>query len=418
MGGCGRHLSAERVEMIHRAIGIYSDVDLPSKYGPRPPKLPLISECPEGMGEHYADDPGAYPMVRKGETVVYDPAQRELTHGALYVMQWNNGVRDVMLTNLRPVGGMGEDRWWVDPVNRVGDRTVFASDGPYDADHLREKIVGTVVGVLVPQRAGEPVREPEAEAASAPEQPATVVEIREAWEREREAVALAALDDAGLTSTLSAGVRAAITRHDEVMQATRFREGETDEEFNRDAAMQIDAEYEVGHAPAQTLADLRAKLTYLLPRFADNLLDKTHAGYLCAIRDDADRLCRRTPPAADAADLVLAAIQAHSEARAAFTASCNLADEVWRQGHELDTSDAAMVPARATWEAAGIADIEAWNAVFKTLPTTRAGLVAIIQHAQRWASEMVGVHRATALGDIFGGIAASAERLSGKGGEV
>ena len=131
-----------------------------------------------------------------------------------------------------------------------------------------------------------------------------------------------------------------------------------------------------------------------------------------------DRLCRQTPPAADAADPVLAAIQAHSETRAAFTASCNLADEVWRQGHELNTSDAAMAPARAAWETAGIADIEAWNAVFQTPPTTRAGLVAMIQHAQRWASEMVGVHGATTLGDILAGIAASAERLSGKGEEV
>ena len=146
------HLSTARLEKIHRVIGVYSTVDLPSKYGPRPPKLPLMSECPEGMGEHYAEDTGAYPLVRKGETVVYDPAQREPTHNALCVMQWSNGVRDVMLTNMRKLGGQGEEKWWVDPVNRLGDRTFYASDGPFSEDLLREKIVGTVVGVLVPRR--------------------------------------------------------------------------------------------------------------------------------------------------------------------------------------------------------------------------------------------------------------------------
>ena len=65
--GTGRlgHLSTERVEMIHRVLGIYSDVDLLSKYGPRPPKLPILSQCPEGMGEQYVKDAGAYPLVRR-----------------------------------------------------------------------------------------------------------------------------------------------------------------------------------------------------------------------------------------------------------------------------------------------------------------------------------------------------------------
>ena len=407
------HLSTERVEEIHRVLGIYSDVDLPSKYGPRPPKLPILSQCPEGMGEQYVKDAGAYPLVRRGETVVYDPARRELTHGALCVMQWNNGVRDVMLTNLRPVGGMGEDRWWVDPVNRPGDRTVYASDGPYDADHLRQKLVGTVVGVLVPHRAGEPVRELEAATASEPAQPKTGDEICVARDRAREAAAAAALDDEALPSAVSAEMRAAIMRHGEVMEATKLRGDETNEECDRDADMQIEAEHAVAHAPAHSLADLRAKLTYLLPLMADSMLDRMHVEHLNAIRDDADRLCRSAHlPADGAADPVLAVIQAHTAARTAFTGTCNLADEVWRKERGLDTSDAAMVPVRATWEAASNTDTEAWNAVFQTPPTTLTGLVAVIQHAQRWASEMDGVHGATALGDILGSIADNAEQLT------
>ena len=407
------HLSTARLEKIHRVIGVYGAVDLPSKYGPRPPKLPVMSECPEGMGEHYADDAGAYPMVRKGETIVYDPAQRELTHGALCVMQWNNGVRDVMLTNLRPVGGMGEDRWWVDPVNRPGDRTVYASDGPYDAVHLRQKLVGAVVGVLVPLRAGEPVRELEAATEAKPAQSKTGDEISAARDQARDATAAAALDDEALTSAVSAEVRAAIMRHGEVMEATKLRGDETNEECDRDADMQIEAEHAVAHAPARSLADLRAKLTYLLPIMAESMLDQMHVGHLNAIRDDADRLCRSAHlPTDGAADPVLTVIQAHVAARAAFTETCNLADEVWRKERGLDTSDAAMAPVRATWEAASNTDTKAWNAVFQTPPTTLAGLVAVIEHAQRWASEMDGVDDSMALGDILGSIAASAARLT------
>ncbi|TXM53963.1 hypothetical protein [Methylobacterium sp. WL120] len=173
------HLSAGRVEKIHRVIGVYSAVDLPSKDAPRPPKLPVVSECPEGMGEQYVKDAGAYPLVRKGETVVFDPARRELTHGALCVIEWHGGTRDVVLTHFREIGGQGEPQWWVDPVNRVGAGTVYTSDGPYDADHLRQKLVGTVVGVLVPRRdrdEPEPIEaaetasdETEADEAAAPD---------------------------------------------------------------------------------------------------------------------------------------------------------------------------------------------------------------------------------------------------------
>ena len=45
-------------------------------------------------------------------------------------------------------------------LNHVDAGTVDMSDGPYDADHLHNKIVGAVAGVLVPQRAGEPPGQP------------------------------------------------------------------------------------------------------------------------------------------------------------------------------------------------------------------------------------------------------------------
>ncbi|GJD46439.1 hypothetical protein AFCDBAGC_4320 [Methylobacterium cerastii] len=290
--GRGGRLGADRVEKIHRVIGIYSDVDLPSKDGTRPPKLPVMSECPEGMGEQYVKDAGAYPLVRKGETVVFDPARRDLAHGALCVIEWHGGTRDVVLTHFREVGGQGEPQWWVDPVNRVGAGTVYTSDGPYDADHLRQKLVGTVVGVLVPRR-------------------------------------------------------------------------EQDEPEPFEAA-----------EPAS---------------------DKTEA-------DEA--------AAPDDADPVLAVIQAHAEARAAFVETCDATDKVWRQEQDLDTSDDAMAPAHAVWEAASHVETVAWNAVFETRPTTLAGIVAVIRHAQQWAPGNDGMIGAVDLRDILGSIAADVERLT------
>ncbi|TXM93541.1 hypothetical protein FV222_22235 [Methylobacterium sp. WL103] len=365
------------------------------------------------MGEQYVKDAGAYPLVRKGETVVFDPSRRELTHGALCVIEWHGGTRDVMLTHFREIGGQGEPQWWVDPVNRVGAGTVYASDGPYDADHLRQKMVGTVVGVLVPQREGEPVRELEAATEAKPAQSKTGDEISAARDRAREAAAAAALDDEALPSAVSAEMRAAIMRHGEVMEATKLRGDETNEECDRDADMQIEAEHAVAHAPAHSLADLRAKLTYLLPMMADSMLDRMHVEHLNAIRDDVDRLCRSAPLSVDdTADPALGAIQAHITARAAFTEICNLADEAWRQEKGLDTSEAAMVPVREAWETACHADTEAWNAVFETSPTTISGLVAVIRHAQRWASENVGVIGGMTLGEILGAIAGNAARLA------
>lgn len=164
------HLDVRRIEKIHRATGIYSAVDLPVKYGPRPTKLPILTECPEGMGEQYVSNASAYPLVRRGETVVYDPNRREPAQGALCVMEWNNGHRDLSVLKQRPVGDKGKLYWMVHPVNRAANHealerrhsagpvgVIYASDGPFDPDHMRTKIVGTVAGVLVPTYRAEGV---------------------------------------------------------------------------------------------------------------------------------------------------------------------------------------------------------------------------------------------------------------------
>ncbi len=167
--GIIRLLDSARIERLHRIVGIHTPAEIAQKHRRSPDPLPLMGECPEGMGEHRLCDTSAYPLVRFGETVVYDPAQREPTHGALCVLEWNNGHRSLLLTNLRQVEGKGHPHWWVDPVNRPPSREVMerrlaerspvdmlhTSEGPFTVEHLQSKIVGTVVGVLVPHRLGQ-----------------------------------------------------------------------------------------------------------------------------------------------------------------------------------------------------------------------------------------------------------------------
>jgi len=147
------HFAANRIEKVHKIIGIQTPVDAMDAWSGRfPRKLPEFTQCPEGMGEHDMAEASAYPIVRPGETVIFDPSQRDLENAALCVLQWNNGTRDVMQTNRRPINREGKERWFVDPVNRSRHvepgAVLYASDGPYTETYLREKIVGTVVGIL------------------------------------------------------------------------------------------------------------------------------------------------------------------------------------------------------------------------------------------------------------------------------
>lgn len=159
------------IEKVHRVHGVYVPEDIMQEFGPLPTDLPTLECVPDGMGEHRVKDAAAYPLVRPGETVIFDPAQRDLETGSLCVLEWRGGGRSVLQTNQRTLGGI-EGAWWVDPVNRprtqaMADRALaksgkgpvpilYASDGPYKADLLAEKILGKVVGILRrPRRAGD-----------------------------------------------------------------------------------------------------------------------------------------------------------------------------------------------------------------------------------------------------------------------
>ena len=111
--------------------------------------------------------------------------------------------------------------------------------------------------------------------------------------------ARAALADVGLTSEVSEDVCAAIENHRDVMATTDLLEAEDDETFNRLANLQNETERAVAEARVQSLADLRAKLTYLLPIIKSDMCDRTHARHLEVIQADMDRLCRERSRPAD-----------------------------------------------------------------------------------------------------------------------
>ncbi|SDO55678.1 hypothetical protein SAMN05216360_12727 [Methylobacterium phyllostachyos] len=70
-----------------------------------------------------------------------------------------------------------------------------------------------------------------------------------------------------------------------------------------------------------------------------------------------------------------------------------------------------MVAPEAAWKVAHEAEIAAWNAVFETRPTTLPGFVAVVRHAQQWASDYYGIDECLDADDIMAKIAADAERV-------
>lgn len=160
-------IPANAIEKAHRIAGVHVPVEVADAHARPPEKLPVMSACPDGMGEHYVNNASAYPALRPGETAIFDPSIRDLRNGILFVIEWSNGYRCLFQARFKPADAHNPDFWFVDPVNRPGskdllDRRIkrglsagmmFASDGPYEAEHLQAKIVGAVVGVLVPHRA-------------------------------------------------------------------------------------------------------------------------------------------------------------------------------------------------------------------------------------------------------------------------
>ncbi|WP_267426993.1 hypothetical protein [Methylobacterium sp. GC_Met_2] len=307
------HMRADRVATIHKVRGVFTPTEIMAQHHRAPAALPEMAECPEGMGEHYVEDTTAYPLVRPGETVVYDGMQREPTNGALCILQWGGGTRDVLQTNRRPVGGWDEEGWFVDPVNRPSNRAMLerrlasgrpgllhSSDGPYTKEHLRERIVGTVVGVLVPQRAVNSAVA--VDIAPDQAQPVTVGEADplahvHPIDRAHEQINTAAAAKA-LTAAVSPALRAAIVAHRDAFTASHHERDDSDANMDRHYAVIDRAADAIDAVPSRTLADLRAKLTYLPPRVLPDVNGRD--GEAEAPEIAIPEITIKTPPAAAA----------------------------------------------------------------------------------------------------------------------
>lgn len=144
------------------------------------------------------------PHLRAGEYAVIDTADVEPQHGELYLIQWSSGARRRCIVQARAdhlnITGPGAEPslcWWVGDLVRVtiaqieamkarakpGEVPVITgglSDGAYQTDHLRSKLLGRVVGVAFSPLGG--IIAPEAgweneEAGNADFDPAEYVDV-------------------------------------------------------------------------------------------------------------------------------------------------------------------------------------------------------------------------------------------------
>lgn len=125
-------------------------------------------------------------------------------------------------------------------------------------------------------------------------------------------------------------------------------------------------------------------------------------------RASATRLSRRSGQVEAAPDPILAAIERHRTARKAFRASVSRADEAW------DAQSGSDPAAEVAWEAADLAQVEAWNALFDTQPTTPAGVIALLRHVGEHAENMLDTGGTYAAASIFEVMADRVAALSGQ----
>ena len=108
-------------------------------------------------------------------------------------------------------------------------------------------------------------------------------------------------------------------------------------------------------------------------------------------------------------DPIFSAIRAHTAARRAFSATVSPQDNAWVRERGGDTSDEAMAPAHAAYEAADEAEAQAWAALLEVRPTTLAGVLALIRHAQHNVPGRDGLTPGSEAETVLGAIADSLE---------
>lgn len=129
----------------------------------------VYDELPEGCVAHTLWNGDTEPHIRQGEVAVIDTTDCDPVHGELYLIQWKSGpayMRQEIVMLQSRLGRYGQRsgemadcyRWWAgsyaarQPVTLDGRPCGPAArwaDGPFDDEHMSERLIGKVVGILV-----------------------------------------------------------------------------------------------------------------------------------------------------------------------------------------------------------------------------------------------------------------------------
>lgn len=133
---------------------------------------PIFDMLPPGCEAVPVTNHDSYPILRPGDFVVVDTAQRDPEHRELFVVQWTGGQRQIVETYLQ-AGRYGQGAemkdgyaWWLGAYRRPRSHEQLVAwlkagrsggfvDGPYASEgerskYLPTKLVGRVVGILEP----------------------------------------------------------------------------------------------------------------------------------------------------------------------------------------------------------------------------------------------------------------------------
>jgi hypothetical protein len=136
----------------------------------------VYGHVPDGCIVLAIADEFSLPHLRPGEFVLVDTADTAPRNGEVFVIEWNSGRRNVCQARLasrrNPWFQEGVDTWMVGSITRPSIEALMAAprkagviptfngwtEGPFDPDHLQEKLVGRVIGLFV-ERDNGPMRD-------------------------------------------------------------------------------------------------------------------------------------------------------------------------------------------------------------------------------------------------------------------
>ncbi|MFI4985835.1 MAG: S24 family peptidase [Alphaproteobacteria bacterium] len=169
-----RAANATALPAAARSIGAtaLSPIAVGTSTEPAARAFPLVSDVPASCRLILADDHHAEPDVRLGEYAVVDTSDRTIQWGEPYAVQYSNSTAMWRVREVPATWKLGTDKpcAMLDPLERHTKEELDAmrgggamprgglrmSDGPIYMDHLREILIGRIVGVYEAAAAPSP----------------------------------------------------------------------------------------------------------------------------------------------------------------------------------------------------------------------------------------------------------------------